>query len=421
MNDENKNLSEAVTDETPSTELSVQDSLQSEEKIEQMLHETPTLTFEVNPETDSPLTVLAKAADMKKDDPKAPAEIKLTPEEQKIVDDFSKQIDIANTQAVIQYGVGSQKKIADFSETALSTVRTKDLGEVGQMLTSVVGELRSLESEDEEKGFFGFFKKGSNKLANMKSKYEKAEVNINNISKALEEHQITLLKDIAMLDKMYDLNLNYFKELSMYVLAGKQKLEHANTVELPELLAKAEASGLPEDTQKAKDFSQMINRFEKKIYDLELTKTISLQMAPQIRLIQNNNTMMSDKIQSTLVNTIPLWKSQMVIAIGLNHSSEAAKAQRAVSDMTNELLKKNAETLKTATINTAKESERGIVDIETLKATNQTLISTLDEVVKIQEDGRQKRRAAESELRQIENEMRTKLLEISSVSPSASK
>lgn len=427
MNEENKNLNEftrdavdesKIIDHVPNTEL--EEALQSEEKIDQMLHEAPKLTFDTG-SMSSPSLSFDPAALVKKEEPKVPAEIELSPEEKKIVDDFAKQIDIANTQAIIQYGVGSQKKIADFSESALNTVKTKDLGEVGQMLTSVVGELRSLESEEEEKGLFGIFKKSSNKLANMRTKYEKAEVNINRISKALEDHQITLLKDIAMLDKMYDLNLNYFKELSMYILAGKQKLEEANTKELPALLAKAEASGLPEDTQKAKDFSQMINRFEKKIYDLELTKTISLQMAPQIRLIQNNNTMMSDKIQSTLVNTIPLWKSQMVIAIGLHHSTEAAKAQRAVSDMTNELLKKNAETLKTATLETAKESERGIVDIETLKATNQTLISTLDEVVKIQEDGRQKRRAAETELRNIESEMRSKLLEISTVSASAAK
>ena len=239
------------------------------------------------------------------------------------------------------------------------------------------------------------------------------EVNVNNISKALEDHQVTLMKDVLMLDKMYELNMNYYKELSMYIMAGKKRLERANNVELPELIKKADESGLPEDTQKAKDFSQMINRFEKKIHDLELTKTVSLQMAPQIRLIQNNDSMMSDKIQSTIVNTIPLWKNQMVIAIGLKHSTDAAKAQKAVSDMTNELLKKNAESLKAATIETAKESERGIIDIETLKSTNKTLISTFDEVIKIQDEGRKKRKEAEAELRNIENEMRTKLLEIS--------
>lgn len=336
----------------------------------------------------------------------------LTPEEQKMVDDFAAQIDITNTQMVLQYGAGCQKKIADFSESALNNVRTKDMGEIGQMLTDVVGELKNFE-EEEEKGFFGIFKKSSNKLENLKIKYDKAEANINKICRVMEGHQVTLLKDVAMLDKMYDLNLNYFKELSMYILAGKQKLEQARTIELPALLTKAEQSGLPEDTQSAKDYASMCERFEKKIYDLELTRTISMQMAPQIRLIQNNDTTMSEKIQSTLVNTIPLWKSQMVIAIGLDHSSEAAKAQKEVSDMTNALLKKNAETLKTATIETAKESERGIVDIETLTATNQTLISTLDEVMKIQEDGRAKRKSAEEELLRIENEMRQKLLEMS--------
>ena len=281
------------------------------------------------------------------------------------------------------------------------------------MLTDVVAELKDFNDDEEEKGFLGFFKKTSNKLENMKIKYDKAESNINKICKVMEDHQVTLLKDAAMLDKMYELNLNYFKELSMYILAGKQKLEQARNVELPALLAKAEQSKLPEDTQAANDYASMCDRFEKKIYDLELTRTISMQMAPQIRLIQNNDTAMSEKIQSTLVNTIPLWKSQMVIAIGLSHSSDAAKAQKEVTDMTNALLKKNAETLKVATIETARESERGIVDIETLTATNKTLISTLDEVLKIQEDGRAKRRSAEQELVRIEEEMRQKLLTVS--------
>ena len=277
----------------------------------------------------------------------------------------------------------------------------------------MVAELKDFNDDEEEKGFLGFFKKTSNKLENMKIKYDKAESNINKICKVMEDHQVTLLKDAAMLDKMYELNLNYFKELSMYILAGKQKLEQARNVELPALLAKAEQSKLPEDTQAANDYASMCDRFEKKIYDLELTRTISMQMAPQIRLIQNNDTAMSEKIQSTLVNTIPLWKSQMVIAIGLSHSSDAAKAQKEVTDMTNALLKKNAETLKVATIETARESERGIVDIETLTATNKTLISTLDEVLKIQEDGRAKRRSAEQELVRIEEEMRQKLLTVS--------
>ena len=378
--------------------------------LDEMLKETPTLTFEpFEEEKEEPPEV------KKEQEIKAEAEaiqIQLTAEEQRMVDAFAAQIDITNTRQVLQYGAGSQKKIADFSETALNNVRTKDMGEVGQMLTDVVAQLKDFD-EEEEKGFLGLFKRSSNKLANMKAKYDKAEANVDKICNALENHQITLLKDVAMLDKMYELNVNYFKELTMYILAGKQKLDQAMNVELPAMVAKAEQSGLPEDTQAAKDFAQMCNRFEKKIHDLELTRTISLQMAPQIRLIQSNDTAMSDKIQSTLVNTIPLWKSQMVIAIGLNHSTEAAKAQREVSDMTNALLKKNAEALKMATVETAKESERGIVDIETLKATNQTLISTLDEVMKIQVEGREKRKAAELELQQIENEMRQKLLEMS--------
>ena len=376
------------------------------DSLDDMLKEGPSLTFDI--EEKAPETVVVETAK-----PESAPQIKLSPEEERLVEEFSSKIDISNSQAVLTYGVGSQKKIAEFSENALERVKTKDLGEIGDMLAGVVGEIRSLEIDEEDKGFFGFFKKSGNKLANMKAKYDKVEVNVNNISKALEDHQVTLMKDVLMLDKMYELNMNYYKELSMYIMAGKKRLERANNIELPELIKKADETGLPEDTQKAKDFSQMINRFEKKIHDLELTKTVSLQMAPQIRLIQNNDSMMSDKIQSTIVNTIPLWKNQMVIAIGLKHSTDAAKAQRAVSDMTNELLKKNAETLKAATIETAKESERGIIDIETLKSTNKTLISTFDEVIKIQDEGRKKRKEAEAELRNIENEMRTKLLEIS--------
>ena len=376
------------------------------DSLDDMLKEGPSLTFDI--EEKAPETAVVETAK-----PESAPQIKLSPEEERLVEEFSSKIDISNSQAVLTYGVGSQKKIAEFSENALERVKTKDLGEIGDMLAGVVGEIRSLEIDEEDKGFFGLFKKSGNKLANMKAKYDKVEVNVNNISKALEDHQVTLMKDVLMLDKMYELNMNYYKELSMYIMAGKKRLERANNIELPELIKKADESGLPEDTQKAKDFSQMINRFEKKIHDLELTKTVSLQMAPQIRLIQNNDSMMSDKIQSTIVNTIPLWKNQMVIAIGLKHSTDAAKAQKAVSDMTNELLKKNAESLKAATIETAKESERGIIDIETLKSTNKTLISTFDEVIKIQDEGRKKRKAAEAELRNIENEMRTKLLEIS--------
>lgn len=379
-------------------------------ELDEMLKEAPTLTLNPFGEgTQEAAADVVPAAEIKEDD----IHVELTPQEQKMVDDFAAQIDLSNTQLVLQYGAGSQKKIADFSEGALNNVRTKDMGEIGQMLSSVVSELRNFEEDEDEKGFLGFFKKTSNKIDNMKTKYDKAEVNINKICQAMEQHQITLLKDVAMLDKMYELNLNYFKELSMYILAGKKKLKHALEVELPELKNRAQSSGLPEDAQKAKDFSEMCNRFEKKVHDLELTRMISLQMAPQIRLIQSNDTAMSDKIQSTLVNTIPLWKSQMVIAIGLNHSTEAAKAQREVTDMTNQLLKKNAEALKVATVETARESERGIVDIETLQATNQTLISTLDEVMKIQEDGREKRKLAEVELQRLENEMRTKLLAMS--------
>lgn len=376
------------------------------DSLDDMLKEGPSLTFDLDEK--APETVVVETAK-----PENAPQIKLSPEEERLVEEFSSKIDISNSQAVLTYGVGSQKKIAEFSENALERVKTKDLGEIGDMLAGVVGEIRSLEIDEEDKGFFGFFKKSGNKLANMKAKYDKVEVNVNNISKALEDHQVTLMKDVLMLDKMYELNMNYYKELSMYIMAGKKRLERANNIELPELIKKADESGLPEDTQKAKDFSQMINRFEKKIHDLELTKTVSLQMAPQIRLIQNNDSMMSDKIQSTIVNTIPLWKNQMVIAIGLKHSTDAAKAQKAVSDMTNELLKKNAESLKAATIETAKESERGIIDIETLKSTNKTLISTFDEVIKIQDEGRKKRKEAEAELRNIENEMRSKLLEIS--------
>lgn len=383
--------------------------------LDEMLKEAPALTFE--PEIFSEKAALPAENKVQAEQElseKVP-EVVLTPKEQKMVDDFAEQIDITNTQMVLCYGAGSQKKIADFSENALNNVRTKDMGEIGQMLTEVVAELKNFE-EEEERGFLGIFKRNGRKLGNLKAKYDKAEVNINKIVKVLETHQMTLLKDVAMLDKMYELNLNYFKELSMYILAGKKKLAQARGEELPKYLDRAQQSGLPEDTQAAKDYAAMCERFEKKIYDLELTRAVSLQMAPQIRLIQGNDTVMSEKIQSTLVNTIPLWKSQMVIAIGVDHSEEAARAHREVTDMTNELLKKNAETLRSATIETAKESERGIVDIETLTATNQTLINTLDEVMKIQEEGRARRKSAEEELRRIEGEMRQKLLAMSRTS-----
>ena len=340
----------------------------------------------------------------------------LSEEERKVVDSYVSQIDLNNSQLVIQYGAGAQKKIADFSEGALNNVRTKDMGEIGDLLTGLVGELKGFSvGEEEKKGLLGLFKRGQEKANTLLARYDKAEANVNKVVKAMEGHQVTLLKDIAMLDKMYETNLTYYKNLTLYIMAGKEKLAIAKSQELPKLLKKAEESGLPEDSQAASDYASMIERFEKKIYDLELTRNISMQMAPQIRLIQNNDTMMSEKIQSTLVNTIPLWKSQMVIAVGLSHSTEAAKAQREVTDMTNELLKKNAEALKVATIESAKESERGIVDIETLTHTNQTLIDTLNEVVQIQADGRAKRAEAEKELSRIETEMHTKLIELSKV------
>jgi uncharacterized protein YaaN involved in tellurite resistance len=338
-----------------------------------------------------------------------PEETKLTTQEQQMVEQFSQTIDLNNSNAILQYGAGAQKKIADFSTSALESVKTKDLGEVGKLLANVVTELKSFDVE-EEKGIKGWFKKSSNKLTSIRAQYAKAEVNVTEVSHALENHQVQLLKDVAMLDKMYELNLTYFKELSMYILAGKKKLEHTKNVEIPALTKKAQETGLQEDAQAANDLTALANRFEKKLHDLELTRMISLQMGPQIRLLQNNDTLMSEKIQSTLVNTIPLWRSQMVIAIGVAHSQEAAEATREATEMTNALLKKNAESLKMATIETAKESERGIVDIETLKATNQSLISTLDEVMKIQDEGRQKRAAAEVELQKMEQEMKEKLL-----------
>lgn len=379
------------------------------DNLDELLKEAPTLTFEMPVSGEGDVMVPKEENTDLASQEEQMQQVVLTPEEQKMVDDFAGQIDISNTSQILQYGAASQKKIADFSETALNTVKTKDLGEVGDMLTDVVKQLKEFD-EEESKGLFGMFKKGGNKLSAMKAKYEKAQVNVDRISQALEDHQIVLLKDVAMLDKMYALNLNYYKELTMYILAGKKKLQEEKETTLPALVEKAEKSGLPEDTQEARDRAEMCNRFEKKIHDLELTRMVALQMAPQIRMIQNNDTAMSDKIQSTLVNTIPLWKSQMVIAIGLNHSSEAARAQHEVSDMTNELLKKNAQNLKMATVETAKEAERGIVDIATLKETNQTLIATFDEVVKIQQEGREKRRNAEVELRQIEKEMHDKLL-----------
>lgn len=339
-------------------------------------------------------------------------EPQLTPDEQKMVEEFAAKIDLTDSSQILQYGVGAQKKLADFSESALENVRTKDLGEVGDMISGLVSELKSFEVGEEEKGFFARFKRGGNKLIALKARYAKAETNVDQICDALEAHQVRLLKDISVLDKMYEVNRTYFKELSMYLLAGKKRLAAAREHDLPALQEKAKTSGLPEDAQAANDFSNLCVRFEKKLHDLELTRMVSIQTAPQLRLVQNNDLIMSEKIQSTLVNTIPLWKSQMVLAMGVEHSAQAAKAQREVTDMTNALLRKNADTLRMATVETQKESERGIVDLETLKHTNETLISTLDDVVKIQQDGREKRAQAEQELSRLESDLKNKLLQL---------
>ena len=337
----------------------------------------------------------------------------LTEQEQKMVADFAAKIDVENTNQILQYGAGTQKKMAQFSDAALENVRTQDLGEVGDLIVNVVGELKGFEAE-EDKGFFGFFRKQADKLELMKSKFAKAEVNVAKIGDALEQHQIRLMKDSAVLDNMYKQNLAYFKELTMYILAGKQKLSEVRAGKLQELQAKAQRSGLAEDAQAARDLSDKCDRFEKKIHDLELTRAISIQTAPQIRMLQNNDTVMVEKIQTTLVNTIPLWKNQMVLALGIAHSTEAASAQRQVTDLTNALLKQNAEKLHMASVETAKEAERGIVDIETLKATNAKLIQTFDDVMKIQADGRAKRLAAEAEMVKMENDLKQKLLQIRS-------
>ena len=335
----------------------------------------------------------------------------LTPEEQKMVNDFAAKIDIENTNQILQYGAGTQKKMADFSDTALENVKTQDLGEIGELISNVVGELKDFDVQEEGK-FFGFFRKQTSKIENLKNKYDKAQANVEKITDSLQQHQVRLMKDSAMLDKMYEQNLNYFKELTMYILAGKKKLEETRNGKLAEMKNKAALSGLPEDAQAARDLDEKCSRFEKKLHDLELTRTIAMQTAPQIRLIQNNDTVMVEKIQTTIVNTIPLWKSQMVLALGIAHSAEAAQAQRQVTDITNELLRKNAESLHMATVETAKESERGIVDLETLQKTNADLIQTLDDVMRIQMEGRQKRQAAEMEMHRMEEELKRKLLEI---------
>ncbi len=335
----------------------------------------------------------------------------LTAEERQMVDSFAEQINVRDSTAILQYGAGAQKKMADFSESALASVRTKDLGEVGSLLTDVVTELRSFDAT-EEKGLFGFFKKGSNKIDAMRTRYDKAEANVEKITDALKDHQMTLMKDAAMLDQMYELNLTYFKELTMYLLAGRKKLAAVRAGELADLVAHAHETGRAEDAQAAQDFEAMCNRFEKKLSDLDLTRTIAMQTAPQIRLVQNNEIMLVEKIQTTIVNTIPLWKSQMVLALGIANSEQAVRAQNAVTNMTNDLLKKNAELLHSSTVEVARESERGIVDIETLKNTNETLIKTFDEVIQIQAEGRQKRAEAEAEMRRMEADLKQKLLEI---------
>lgn len=341
-------------------------------------------------------------------------EDQLSEEEKKQVEEFASKINLDNTSLVLQYGASAQKKISSFSEKALENVKTKDLGEIGNMLSTVVTELKNFDVDEKDSGLFGIFKKTANKANIIKAKYAKAETNITDITKVLENHQIQLLKDIEVLDNMYDLNKTYFKELSMYILAGKKKLDEAKNKDLPELLAKAQASNLPEDSQKVSDMENLINRFEKKIHDLELTRMISLQMAPQIRMVQNNDAIMEEKIRSTIVNTIPLWKSQMVIALGMLHSTDAAKAQKEVADLSNELLRKNADALKMSSIETARESERGIIDLETIRYTNQALISTLTEVRNIQKEGSERRAQAQAELIKLEHELKERLLEISS-------
>ena len=369
----------------------------------------PSLTLEPDLEEKSETVVAAAPV---AETPKIPEPV-LTPEEQQIVREFAAKIDVENTAQIMQYGAGTQKKMADFSDAALANVRAQDLGEVGELIVNVVGELKGFDTE-EDKGFFGFFKKQANKLEVMKNRYDKAEVSVTKISDALQQHQVRLMKDSAMLDQMYEQNLAYFKELTMYILAGKQKLEEVRTGKLQQLEDTARRTGLAEDVQAAKDLADKCQRFEKKIYDLELTRAISLQTAPQIRMIQNNDNVMVEKIQTTLVNTIPLWKNQMVITLGIAHASEAAAAQRQVNDVTNALLQANAKRLHTASVETAKEAERGIVDIETLKKTNAELIQTLDDVVKIQENGRTQRLAAEAEMAKMENELKNKLLDIRS-------
>ena len=367
--------------------------------------EAPSLTF--GEEADVQTAQAPQAAAVE------PEENVLTPEELRQVEEFSKKIDVTNSKAVMTYGVGTQKKMADFSEKTLESVKTKDMGEVGDMVSGLVTQLRNFDVDENEKGLKGFFRKKGNQMQEMRTKYANVEKNVEAISNELEKHQVTLLKDVELLDRMYELNLAYFKELSMYILAGKKKLKEVRETELPALQKKAAESGLPEDAQAAKDLADQCDRFEKKLHDLQLTRAVAMQTGPQIRMIQSSNQIMAEKIQSTIVNTIPLWKNQMVIAIGIEHANQAARAEREVNDMTNALLRKNAEKLKQATVESAKESERGVVDIETLKHTNEMLITTMDEVLAIQLEGKQKRAAAEKDLAQIEAQLRQKLLQAS--------
>lgn len=383
--------------------------METEKKI---FAEGPSLTLEPDLDISTPKSAPLMEAKPEMDPvQKEMAQTVLTEEEQQMVDAFAEKIDVENINQILQYGAGTQKKMADFSDEALENVKSQELGEVGELLAQVVGELRDFDTE-EEKGIFGFFKRQADKIETLKNRYSKAEANVERIVDVLQKHQVRLLKDSAMLDKMYEQNLLYFKELSMYILAGKKKIGQVRAGRLKELADKAAASGLPEDAQAAKDLDSKCNRFEKKIHDLELTRMISLQTAPQIRLVQNNDTSMVEKIQTTIVNTIPLWKSQMVLALGIAHSTEAAHAQRQVTDLTNELLRKNAEALHMASVETARETERGIVDLETLKKTNADLIQTLDDVMKIQQEGRIRRQEAETEMRRMENDLKNKLLEI---------
>lgn len=380
------------------------------EEFDLMGGETPVLTLDAFA-AETAVAEQPKAEAKKPESADPYDESKLSEAERKMVTQFSGQIDLNNSAQILQYGAGAQKKVADFSQNVLENLKTKDMGEAGKMLTDVVAELQGM-SEEEEGGIFGFLKKKSNQVKRLQVKYDSASNNVDKIVEALESHQTQLLKDTAMLDKMYQMNQNYFKELSMYIIAGKKKIDRVREEELPALIGKAAETGLPEDAQAANDLSNLLNRFEKKIHDLELTRMVSIQMAPQIRLVQNNNTLMSEKIQSTIVNTIPLWKSQMVIALSVEHSNQAAKAQSEVTQLTNDLLRQNADALKMATIDTAKASERGVVDLETLTHTNEMLIQTLDEVMQIQQDGREKRMIAEQKMQEMEAELRDKLIKI---------